>query len=502
MASRASLAIGRMLLLLAGLVIGATGVAAQQDTTTATPQADAPQADTPTTGLPIRQVQWTGDYRAMVERRAIRILVPPSRTLYFVDAGHERGLSAELARDFERYVNKREKTARRPVTVFLIATPRDRLFSDLVEGKGDIAIGNLTVTPERGAMADFRTGGVADTASEIVVTGPRSPTLARIDDLAGKTIHVRRSSSYHETLTALNARFAAAGRPQIKLVLVPESLEDEDLMEMLEVGIVELLVVDQWKARLWARVLPRIRPREDLRLTQGGRVGWAIRKGSPELAEIIDTFFIREVRAKGIAEQRLASYMRQAARLRDPTRAAAWQRFERTYGLFEKYGKIYGFEPLLLTAQGFQESRLRQEVRSPVGAIGIMQLMPQTGQQMAVGDVKQVEPNVHAGAKFMSLIMNTTFEDAELSELDRALFAFAAYNAGPARIARMRRVAAQRGLDPNVWFGNVEVVVSEQVGAETTGYVRHIFKYYVSYKLQLARNEERRRARDAMGIAR
>jgi membrane-bound lytic murein transglycosylase MltF len=137
-----------------------------------------------------------------------------------------------------------------------------------------------------------------------------------------------------------------------------------------------------------------------------------------------------------------------------------------------------------------------------VGAIGIMQLMPETGEQMAVGDVTQAEANVHAGAKFMSLIMNTAFDDSELTDLDRALFAFAAYNAGPARIARLRRVAAQRGLDPNVWFGNVEVVVAEQVGAETTAYVRHIFKYYVSYTLQLERNEERRRARAAMDAKR
>ncbi len=482
----------RALLLSCALAIGAGGASAQQD--------EAP-AETPT-GLSLEQAPWTGDYREMVERRVIRVLVPPSRTLYFVDAGYERGLSAELARDFERFVNAREKTARRPVTVFLIATPRDRLLSGIVEGRGDIAIGNLTVTPARSAVADFRTGGVAGSVSEIVVTGPRSPALARVDDLAGKTVHVRRSSSYHETLSAMNARFAAMGRPQMRLVHVPESLEDEDLMEMLEVGLLELLVVDGWKAKLWARVLPRIRPREDLRLTEGGRIGWAIRKDSPELAEAVDTFFAREVRAKRLAEQRLASYMRQAARLRDPTRSEDWRRFERTYGLFEKYGKLYGFEPLLLTAQGFQESRLRQEARSRVGAVGIMQLMPQTGEQMAVGDVTQAEANVHAGAKFMSLIMNNAFDEPELSDLDRALFAFASYNAGPARIARLRRVAAQRGFDPNVWFGNVEVIVAEQVGAETTTYVRHIFKYYVSYTLQLERQKERRRARSAMGAAR
>jgi membrane-bound lytic murein transglycosylase MltF len=78
-------------------------------------------------------------------------------------------------------------------------------------------------------------------------------------------------------------------------------------------------------------------------------------------------------------------------------------------------------------------------------------------------------------------------------KLDKALFAFASYNAGPARVQQLRKEAAKRGLDPNVWFQNVEYVAAEKIGQETVTYVSNIYKYYVAYRLiresQAARKE-------------
>jgi membrane-bound lytic murein transglycosylase MltF len=133
-----------------------------------------------------------------------------------------------------------------------------------------------------------------------------------------------------------------------------------------------------------------------------------------------------------------------------------------------------------------------------VGAVGIMQLMPATGASMKVGDVHVTEPNIHGGTKYMNELMTKYFKDANFDETNRTLFAFASYNAGPNRIAKLRKVAADRGLDPNLWFDNVEIVVSEKVGRETTTYVRNILKYYVSYKLTLERQQQQERAREAM----
>ena len=159
------------------------------------------------------------------------------------------------------------------------------------------------------------------------------------------------------------------------------------------------------------------------------------------------------------------------------------QKFRQTVDLFKKYGDRYQFDYLLLAAQGYQESGLNQGVRSPVGAIGIMQVMPATGKELGVGDIYQVEPNIHAGAKYMRKIMEEYFSDASFDDLNRNLFAFASYNAGPNRIARLRKTAASKGYDPDVWFDNVERVVAEKVGQEPVRYVSNIFKYYVAYKL-------------------
>ena len=156
----------------------------------------------------------------------------------------------------------------------------------------------------------------------------------------------------------------------------------------------------------------------------------------------------------------------------------------------------------MLAAQGYQESQLNQEARSHVGAIGVMQLMPATGAKMKVGDVRVTEPNIHAGTKYMDILMTKYFPDAHFSEGNRPLFAFASYNAGAGNIARMRREAAKRGLDPDKWFNNVEVVVGEKIGIETTTYVRNIYKYYVSYKLTFAAQETRRKALEVLNAER
>lgn len=329
---------------------------------------------------------------------------------------------------------------------------------------------------------------------ELVVTGPKSPALAKLDDLSGKTVHVRASSSYFESLTALNARFKKDGKPPMKLVLLPDALEDEDAMEMLNVGLVQILVVDDWKAKFWAQVLPGIVVHDDMAVRDAGYIGWAIRKQSPRLQQAITDFYVGYVKKQSVAEVRLQQELQRVKQITSNTEDAELKRFTQTVGLFEKYGAQYHFDPLMLAAQGFQESQLDQSARSRVGAIGIMQLMPATGKELAVGDIRVTESNIHAGAKYLDLLMTRYFPDAQFSDSDRALFAFASYNAGPARIAKMRKEAAARGLSPNKWFNNVEIVAGEKIGIETTTYVRNIYKYYVAYRLVQQAQAARERA--------
>jgi membrane-bound lytic murein transglycosylase MltF len=385
---------------------------------------------------------------------------------------------------------------KRPITIYIAPATRDKLLPYLPEGLADVAIGNLTVTEERLKQVDFVPGDEGRrTINEVVVTGPKSPDLKSLDDLSGKSVHVRKASSYYDSLQKLNERFKGDGKPEVQLILVPDALEDEDLMEMLDAGLVELQVVDDWKARMWAQALPKLKVRTDLVLRADAKTGWAIRKDSPKLAAEIEDFFGNWAMKQGVADNRMRVYMSKIKELKDPTARAEYKRFEETLAFFKKYGNKYGFDPLMLAAQGYQESQLNQNAKSQVGAIGVMQLMPATGEQMKVGDIHLVEANIHAGTKYMDQLMTTYFGDAQFSEGNRPLFAFAAYNCGPGNVAKARKEAEKRGLDPNKWFNNVELVIAEKIGTETTTYVRNIYKYFVAYKLMLDAKAEAEKTR-------
>jgi membrane-bound lytic murein transglycosylase MltF len=477
-----SFAVAALAVIIASVALAQTAPAAKAapaPTGTAAGHAGKPRQ------LVIANKPWKGDFDGMVERRLIRVYLPYSRSLYFVDRGRERGLAVDLVRDLERWVNQKhaKQLGKRPLTVFVVVATRDKLLSDLNDGLADIAVGNLTVTEERLQVVDFVAPDDKLVNTEVLVTGPASPAIASLDELAGKTVHVRKASSYYASLLAQNERFKQAGRTEAKLVLVPDALEDEDMLEMTNAGLLEAMVVDDWKARIWAQVLTKLSIHDAITLRPPTKKGWAIRKGSPKLAVELDEFYSTWVKKQGVIPYRYAQYMKTIKALNSATGANDQKRFEELIAYFQKYGQQYNFDPLMLAAQGYQESTLDQNKKSPVGAIGVMQIMPATGASLQVGSITVAESNIHGGAKYMDQLMTRYFKDAKFNEQNRTLFAFASYNAGPGNISRMRNEAQKRGLDPDLWFNNVEVVTAEKIGIETTTYVRNIFKYYVSYKL-------------------
>ena len=296
-------------------------------------------------------------------------------------------------------------------------------------------------------------------------------------------MHVRRYTSYYLSLTALNERFRKAGKPEVTIVTVPDALEDEDMLEMLNAGLLEATVVDDWKARMWAQVLTKVQVREDIQLRPPIKMGWAIRKDSPKLAAELNEFYAWYAKTAGGATALQRQYMKTIKVLHNAAATEDQKRFQQLIAYFQKYGNQYHFDPIMLAAQGYQESTLDQNVKSPIGAISVMQVMPATGAELKVGDIRQAEPNIHAGTKYMDQLMTRYFSDAKFDDQNRTLFAFASYNAGPGNISRMRKEAVKRGLDPDQWFNNVEIVTAEKIGIETTTYVRNIYKYYAAYKL-------------------
>ena len=435
---------------------------------------------------------WTGDLDGMTKRRVIRVATTYNRTHYFIDRGIQRGAVYESFKLFEDELNARLKTQNLRVNVVFIPVSRDELLPAVVGGRADIAAAALTVTPEREKLVDF-TPSTYGNVDEMVVTAPDAPRIASLDDLAGQDVFVRTSSSYYESLTALNARFTADGKKPVVIKPAPEELETEDVLEMVNAGLVKITVADNHLAAFWKGILPSLALHNDVTLRTGGHVAFAIRKGSPQLMAALTDWIKMHGQRTMFGNLLVQRYARSTKFAKSATSEAEMVRFHQIADLFRKYGEQYKLDHLLMIAQGFQESGLNHSVRSPVGAIGVMQVMPDTGKQLKVGDITEVENNIHAGVKYIRFMIDQYFEDQPMDPLNKGLFAFAAYNAGPGRIAQLRRVAQARGLNPNVWFNNVEQIASERIGRETVTYVSNIYKYYIAYRLAVDEMEQRRK---------
>jgi membrane-bound lytic murein transglycosylase MltF len=279
----------------------------------------------------------------------------------------------------------------------------------------------------------------------------------------------------------------------MKLVLLPDELESEEVLDMVNVGLVRIAVCEEWLADIWAPHLPNVRVRRDLVLREATQLGWAMRKQSPKLKAVLDDF-VSAAQAKGLFQSLLRTAAFNTRRLQNATARSELKKFESTIDLFRKYAQQYQFDYLMLAAQGYQESRLDQQVKSRVGAIGIMQVMPATGAAMKVGNILQIGPNIHAGTKYMSRLIDQYFKDADFDEQNRNLFAFASYNAGPGNISKVRIRAMTEGVNPDIWFNQVEHVAARLIGQEPVRYVRNVFKYYVAYKLAQQTEAERLQA--------
>jgi membrane-bound lytic murein transglycosylase MltF len=442
---------------------------------------------------------WTGDFDGMVARRRIRILTPYSRTHYFVDKGEPRGLVHDIAVALEEEINRQLKTTRQN-RVFVVVRPtsRDALGESLVEGRGDIIAAGITVTPERARLVDFTKSGRSDTR-EIVVTGPGASKVTTLDDLSGKLVYVRERSIQSESLTAVNAALAARGKLPIAVKTVPRSLEDEDILEMVNAGMIKATVVDDYIATFWAQVLPNLTIHQDIAVREGVQLAWAVRKNSPKLLAVLNPFTASHRRGTQFGNVLFQKYLKSTQIVKSSTSPAELTKFEALQQIFKRYGQQYQLDYLLMMAQGYQESRLDQSVRSQVGAIGVMQVMPATGKELGVGDINQPEANVHAGVRYIRFMIDRYFADEPMDDVNKMLFAFAAYNCGPARVRQLRTEATKRGLNANVWFNNVEHIAAERIGRETVQYVSSIYKYYVAYQLTLRESEERKAARGRVG---
>ena len=433
-----------------------------------------------------------GDFNKMAAKRQIRVLVVNSKTFYFLDRGRQRGISYDLLKEFEKFVNKKLKTKTLKIDVVFIPVRRDELIPGLVKGLGDIAVANLTITPERRKHVDF-SNPMLTGVKELLVTGPAAPPVTGRDDLAGKEVHVRKSSSYYESLAMLNDTFKKTGKSQMKLVLAEENFEDEDLLEMVDAGLIPMIVMDSHKAQFWAQIFDKIKVHSDIAVRTGGEIAWAFRKNSPKLKTIINEFVKGHKKGTLIGNMLLKRYLKDTKYVKNSISKPELEKFEAMVQLFKKYADTYDFDYLMMAAQAYQESGLDHSKKSQAGAIGVMQLLPSTAadRNVNISEIEKLENNIHAGTKYMRFIINHYYENEPMDAVNKMLFAFASYNAGPAKVNMLRQKTAKMGLDPNVWFHNVEVVASKVIGRETVQYVSNIYKYYIAYRMVTDQRERK-----------
>ncbi len=445
--------------------------------------------------LPMAFGRRTGDLDEMAKARNIRALVLINPIGFFYDNGHPKGVMYEALEEFQKFVNEKLKTGKPDIKVTFIPLRPDQMEAALSQGVGDLIAHGIVITPEREQKVAFSTPIQTD-VTQIIVTGPNFGPVSTFADLGGKEVYVNPLTTYYTNLQKVNETLQKEGKTSIVIKAADKNLLDDDLVQMVNAGLIPATVTTKQRAALWSQVLDKVQPHPDLAIASGVQMGWVMRKNNPQFKQVVDEFVASHAVGTSFGNTLLRRYLQNTKWVKDSTSGEEMKKLQTNLELFQKYAGEYDFDYLMIAAQGYQESLLDQSKRNPSGAVGIMQVIPKyaAADPINVPSVNTADTNIHAGVKMLRNIDDKYFNDPKIDAMNKILFVFASYNAGPNRIARLRKEAPDMGLDPNVWFGNVELVAAKDIGQETVTYVANIYKYYVAYKLALAQKEAKQKA--------
>jgi membrane-bound lytic murein transglycosylase MltF len=423
-----------------------------------------------------------GDLDSMIARRYIRVLVPYSKTYYYIEGMKRYGASYDLLNLFEQELNTQLKLYPAKVNIIFIPVTRKQFIPLLTEGYADMAVGGYTITPERKKLVDFSEPTITG-LKEIVVGGPSSPNIHSLTDLAGQHIFIHEHSSYQASLQRLNSSLQRAGLKPLHIEFIDPYLEVEDILEMVNAGIIPFTITAEDIGTLWKTVFENLKVYTHLAVDSNVSYGCAFRKNSPKLKSVADRFISHTGKGTLTGNIIYGKYLKDKGRLRNINSRQALEDMDNCKLSFIKYGKEYDLDWRLLAAQGYQESQFNNQTVSSAGAVGIMQLLPSTaaGNPIYIPNVKSVDDNIHAGVKYMHYIIEHYYSQEQMDDLNKHLFALATYNAGPTWIRRLRNEARSIGLNENEWFNNVEILAAKHIGVETVQYVSNIYKYYRAF---------------------
>ena len=425
----------------------------------------------------------TGDLDGIAKRRLLRILVVPTALGFYFNGSQMQGAMYDLGRELEKELNKKLKTGNLTIAAVFIPVARKDMIAKLAAGQADLA-GTLIVPRENQAAAVDYTAPLIPDAAGVVVTGPAAPPIAKLDDLAGREVYVHMNTAIWDKLGELNEQFHKAGKAPVKLVPADPNLLDDDVAQMVNAGLLPMTIMYDKTADAWARILPKLKVHHDVVLGKAP-LCWAVQRNTPQLKAAVDEFIKTHSLGTAYGNTIARRYLKQTKWVLDATSREDLKRFDEMVKLFRQYGNQYSFPYLLLAAQAYQESGLNQNLKSRVGAVGVMQIKPSTAaaDPIDVPGAQKVDRNIEAGAKYMRYMVTHYYANEPMDEVTKGLFAIASYNAGPAKIQKLRREAAERGYNPNLWFNNVEIIASAEIGRETVQYVSNIYKYYLAYKM-------------------
>ncbi len=457
---------------------------------------DEPPAPSSTIALPMGLGRRTGDLDEMVKHRTIRALVLLNPIGFFYDKGLPKGVMYETLEEFQKFANQKLKTGKLGVKVTFLPVRVDQVEAALTSGLGDILAVGIVITPDREQRVAFSTPLQTD-VTQIVVTGPNFGSVSALSDLGGKDVYVNPLTTYYGNLEKVNETLKSEGKTPINIKMADKNLMDDDLVQMVNAGLIPATVTTKQRAQLWSQVLDHLQVHPDLVIASGLQQAWAMRKNNPQLKQLVDEFIATHAAGTSFGNTLLRRYLQNTKWVKNSTSEEEMKKFQNIVELMQKYAGEYDFDYLMIAAQAYQESQLDQSKRNRSGAVGIMQVIPKNAaaSPINISSVATVDNNIHAGVKMLRNIEDTYFNDPKIDRVNKTLFVFASYNAGPNRIARLRKEATEMGLDPNVWFGNVELVASKDIGQETVTYVSNIYKYYVAYKLALEQRQLRNKAR-------
>lgn len=432
----------------------------------------------------------------------IRVAVPYSRTFFWVDPQGVHGMVPALMRGLADHLQRCGPEGCALPTLQFVPMPLDQMEQALEDGRAEIAAGGLVMVPGWERVAAFTCPVLTD-VDLCVVRGPHARAVERIEDLSGRTVVVARGRAADDVLAQLRPAFQQRQLAPPQVEYAPDRLGMEEVLELVVAGTYEYTVMPRPLVAALARNLPGLEA-TPVNVAVNQQTACAVRRQMPALVQALNGF-IQSSHVHERAERMLAGAAEYGAdpveHLSQPAHAAstsapadpastgssgaapatARQRLALYAPLFVKHGRQFKLQPVRVAAQAYQESHFDPRARSGVGAMGLMQLMPATAKELGVTDPYDPDQNVHGGCKYMDWLHHTYFNDPRVAPDDQFWFCLAAYNAGAGNVRKWRQLAAQRGLDPDTWFGSVERVALANGVRQTVTYVSNISKYQAQF---------------------